>query len=247
MIYITGDTHSDFFRLSSGSFPQQRVMCRNDYVFITGDFGGVWDGSNKEKYWLDWLEKKPFTTLFVDGNHENFSSLNAMPVQEWNGGKVHQVRPHVLHLMRGQVFEISGLTFFVMGGAASHDISDGILDPVSPNFKREYWFKRRTCQMFRVKGVSWWPEELPSEEEYEEAVENLERAGWKVDYILTHCAPTSIQQKLSADYTPDQLTDFLQTIKSRCEFRQWFFGHYHCNSVVDDQFVLQWEKITALL
>ena len=31
--------------------------------------------------------------------------------------------------MRGQVFEIEGKTFFTMGGAASHDIQDGILDP----------------------------------------------------------------------------------------------------------------------
>lgn len=31
--------------------------------------------------------------------------------------------------------------------------------------------------MFRVKGVSWWPEELPSDEEYAEAVRNLERVN----------------------------------------------------------------------
>ena len=42
--------------------------------------------------------------------------------------------------------------------------------------------------MFRLKGVSWWPEELPSKEEYEEAVRNLERVNWQVDRILTHCA-----------------------------------------------------------
>ena len=62
---------------------------------------------------------------------------------------------HVLHVMWGQVFEIDGTSFFTMGGAASHDIQDGILDPASPDFGREYWFKRRTRQMFRVKGVSW--------------------------------------------------------------------------------------------
>ena len=45
--------------------------------------------------------------------------------------------------------------------------------------------------MFRVKGVSWWPEELPSAEEYSEALANLERAGWAVDCILTHCAPAA--------------------------------------------------------
>ena len=47
-------------------------------------------------------------------------------------------------------------------------------------------------------------------EEYEEAVRNLERVSWRVNCVLTHCAPTSIQQKLDQNYTPDRLTDFLQ-------------------------------------
>lgn len=247
MIYVTGDTHGDFHRFSTSSFPQQKQMGHSDYVIITGDFGGVWADTPEEKYWLDWLEKKPFTTLFVDGNHENFDRLNGFPVQQWHGGNVHFVRPHVVHLMRGQVFEIEGKTFFTMGGAASHDIQDGILDPAEPDFEQKYWFKRRTRQFFRVKGVSWWPGELPSDEEYKEAAVNLERVNLKVDYILTHCAPTSIQKKLDRNYTPDRLTDFLQIVKSRCEFKSWFFGHYHRDCQVDDCFTVQWEQITELL
>lgn len=107
-IYITGDTHGDFQRFGSKYFPQQKEMSREDYVVIAGDFGGLWDGSQKDQYWLDWLNKKPFTTLFVDGNHENFDLLNTLPEKEWNGGRVHVVREHVLHLMRGQVFNFGG-------------------------------------------------------------------------------------------------------------------------------------------
>ncbi len=199
-------------------FPNQKTMCREDYAIIVGDFGGLWDDSPRETYWLDWLEERPFTTLFVDGNHENFDRLNELPVHRWQGGNVHYIRPHVLHLMRGQVFEIGGLTFFTMGGAASHDIQDGILDPAAPDFEQEYWFKRRTRQMFRVKGVSWWSEELPLDEEYAEAVRNLERINWKVDCVLTHCAPTSVVKKLNESYASDRLTDFLQTVMERCRF-----------------------------
>ena len=246
MIWITGDTHGDFSRFSSKRFPQAKAMTREDAVIICGDFGGVFAGTPAEKNWLDWLEGKPFTTLFVDGNHENFERLNALPVHIWHGGKVHYIRPHVIHLMRGQVFEISGLTFFTIGGASSHDIQDGILDPASPGFEREYWFKRRTRQIFRVKGVSWWPEELPSEEEYEEAVKNLKRADWHVDCVLTHCLPTSIMEKLDGDYVSDRLTDFLQTVMQRCRFDSWYAGHYHQNCVVDDRFIVQWKQITEL-
>lgn len=246
MIYITGDTHGGFQRFGNKYFPQQKELGRDDYVIISGDFGGVWDGSPSERYWLDWLEERPFTTLFVDGNHENFTALNALTAEEWHGGKVHAIRPNVLHLMRGQIFDIGGLTFFTMGGAASHDIQDGILDPKSPDFEREYWRKRRMRQMFRVNGVSWWLEEMPNEEEYAEAVCALERAGWCVDVILTHCAPTSVQQKIDPHYTPDRLTDFLQMVKERCAFAYWFFGHYHDNRIIDEKFILQWEQISAL-
>ena len=246
MICVTGDTHGDFQRFGTKCFPDQRRMNRDDCVIICGDFGGVWADTPAEAYWLNWLEEKPFTTLFVDGNHENFDRLNALPVCEWHGGKVHCVRPHVIHLMRGQLFEIGGLTFFTMGGARSHDIQDGVLDPDAPDFEREYRFKRRTRQMFRVKGVSWWPEELPSGEEYEEAVRNLERANWKINYILTHCAPTSIVEKLGGSHVPDRLTDFLETVKQRCRFDYWFLGHYHCNHVIDDRFVIQWEQMAEL-
>lgn len=72
MIYITGDTHGGFQRFGSKYFPQQTQMGRNDYMIICGDFGGLWDGGQKDQHWLDWLAEKPFTTLFVDGNHENF-------------------------------------------------------------------------------------------------------------------------------------------------------------------------------
>ena len=157
-VYVTGDTHGEFQRFGSKYFPQQKHMGREDYVIVTGDFGGLWDGSPKDQYWLDWLEGKPFTTLFVDGNHENFDLLNAFPERQWNGGRVHEVREHVLHLMRGQVFTFGGLTWFTMGGAASHDIQDGILDPADPGFERQYWLMRRMRAMFRLKGVSWWPE-----------------------------------------------------------------------------------------
>ena len=115
-VYVTGDTHGGFQRLGMKYFPEQKKMNREDMVIIAGDFGGLWGGTPAEKYWLDWLEDKPFTTAFLDGNHENFAMLNALPERLWHGGRIHEVRPHVLHLMRGQVFDIEGYTFFTMGG-----------------------------------------------------------------------------------------------------------------------------------
>ena len=138
MLFITGDTHSDFRRrFNTTNFPEQKNMCKDDFVLICGDFGGIWNyecESKEEKHWLDWFEERSYTLLFIDGNHENFDRLYNYPEKEWHGGKVHVIRPHVLHLMRGQIFEIDGKTIFTFGGAKSHDTQGGILEQDDPNY-----------------------------------------------------------------------------------------------------------------
>ena len=219
-------------------------MDRDDYIIVAGDFGGVWADTPEENYWLDWLEQRPFTTLFVDGNHENFDRLNTFPVHSWHGGHVHQIRPHLLHLMRGQFYNISGKPFFTMGGAKSHDVEDGILDPDDPLFDEKFRRLQARGAAFRVNHRSWWKEELPAPEEYQEAKANLEQVGWSADYIVTHCAPTSIQKELlRSRSTPDVLTDFLEETRQRCRFRYWFFGHYHDNGIIRERFVLLSEQM----
>lgn len=108
MIFITGDCHGDFSRFGTKQFPEQKKLGRDDCIIICGDFGGVWDNSPRENYWLDWLNDKPWTTLWVDGNHENYEMLKALPVEVWHGGKVQRVRPNILHLMRGQIYAPPG-------------------------------------------------------------------------------------------------------------------------------------------
>lgn len=101
--------------------------------------------------------------------------------------------------------------------------------------------------MFRIKGVSWWPEELPSDEEYVTAIETLERAGWQVDYVISHCAPTSVIQKLDSGYQADALTEFFEMVNRRLDFHYWFFGYYHNNTKVTEKHILLWEQIVQLV
>ena len=190
MIYITGDTHSDFTRFTEDQFPIQSEMTKSDYVIICGDFGGVWtfeEESRREKEVLDWLNERNFTTLFVDGNHENYTRLyNNYLVEEWHGGKVHRIRNSVLHLMRGEIFDIDNKKIFAFGGAKSHDIQDGILN--LDEEERIYEYRKRGAY-FRIRDFSWWDLELPTKEEMENSINNLEKVNYKVDYIISHCCP----------------------------------------------------------
>lgn len=247
MIFVTGDTHGDYTRFKTDIFPEQKEMTKEDFVIICGDFG-IWDTSNKSEYWMDWLENKPFTTLFVDGNHENYDILNSHPIKKWHGRNVHFIRPTVIHLMRGQLFEIAGKRVFTMGGASSHDISDGILEPNDHDFEeKKAMLDKQGKYMYRINHHSWWQEELPAEAEYAAARSTLQSCGWRVDYIFTHCAPSSVVEILSEGmFPPDALTDFHEEISQKCEFDYWFFGHYHENRRISRKYVLVYEQIIEL-
>ena len=247
MSYAIADLHGNSLRFQPQYFPEQSEMTKDDYMIVCGDFGCVWNGDKSDDPQLDWLEALPFTVLFVDGNHENFDALKEYPVEQWRGGKVHKIRPHVIHLMRGQAFELQGHTFFIMGGAQSHDIADGILDMDSSDFYERYDSLCRNHSQFHINHISWWEEEMPSDEEYAEARQTLERLGWKVDDGITHCAPTAIQQKINADFKPDKLTDFLEEIRCRSQFHYWLFGHYHDNRIIDEKYVLLYEQMVRIL
>jgi len=246
-IYITGDCHGDYRRFNTENFPEQKEMTKDDYVIICGDFG-YWDESNNNKYWMAWLDDKPFTTLWVDGNHENYDLISKLPVSDWHGGKVQYIHPSVIHLMRGQLYDIEGLKLFSFGGARSHDIDAGILEMDDPLFKSKKKRFDREHLLYRINHVSWWKEEMPSAREMEEGLKNLQKNDFSVDFIVTHCSSSSTQAILSmGTYVPDELTDYFEKIKTMTKFKKWFFGHYHENKNVTADEICLYEQVIQIV
>lgn len=241
-IIVTGDIHGNpFQRLNLENFPEGKTFTKEDYVIILGDFGLVWDNSAMEHSCLDWLENKPWTTLFIDGNHENYDLLNKFPIEEWGGGRVQKIRSSVIHLLRGEVYDIGGYKFLAMGGARSHDIQDGVLEVGDPRIK--IW-KKDNFKLFRINHISWWEEEIPNEEERKNALKNLAENDYKVDYILTHEAPSSdvilIDHLL---YHPDEYSKWLEMeIRQKVKYKKWFFGHYHLNLDINEKETCLFER-----
>lgn len=222
--FVTGDTHSD-------PLPRFKALCRKieeergasltkeDVVIIAGDFGVVWgDGTPKdiriEDYILDTLERMPFTTLFIDGNHENFDRLMRFPVVSRYGGDVGVLRQSVLHLrQRGHVYSIDGRKIWCFGGGIS----------VDKNYRKE--------------GSSWWPQEEPSDEEYRYGLSQLEKHNWEVDFVITHAGPLGAVDAMKLPplresfgdmvYEYDPVSPYLEHVSRKLRFNKWFFGHYH--------------------
>ena len=241
-IIVTGDIHGNpFQRLNLENFPEGKTFTKEDYVIILGDFGLVWDNSAMEHSCLDWLENKSWTTLFIDGNHENYDLLNKFPIEEWGGGRVQKIRSSVIHLLRGEVYDIGGYKFLAMGGARSHDIQDGVLEVGDPRIK--IW-KKDDFKLFRINHISWWEEEIPNEEERKNALKNLAENDYKVDYILTHEAPSSdvvLMDHLL--YHPDEYSKWLEMeIRQKVKYKKWFFGHYHLNLDVNEKETCLFER-----
>jgi hypothetical protein len=213
MIYITGDTHGIPERFEQLKQYGEAAWTGNDTLIICGDFGYLMRNTPAELQFLDELEKKPYTICFCDGNHENFPAIFAYPCEDWNGGKIHRIRKNIIHLMRGQIFTIEEKTFFVMGGAYS-------LDRAS-----------------RTEGLTWWKEELPTDAEYKEASANLGRYHNRVDYVITHTAPTRIiyWMRKAPDPHDAPLTGFLEWVMYEVAYRQWFFGHWHLDETFDEK------------
>lgn len=252
-------------RLNMESFPEQKFMTKEDYVIICGDFGGVWNYAGetpKEKHDLDWLDSRNFTTLFVPGNHENYDRLtgledkdvinawmyagmsdndkkkilNGYPQKAWNGGMVREIRPSVLMLERGYVFNIDGCKCFAFGGARSHDISGGILKAEDfeskklANKEAERW--NLEGKTFRVNHVSWWEQEMPEQMEMERGWAMLEDEKYKVDFIFSHDCPASDKFFVLRENCPDELNKYLEQVKQKVDYKKWFFGHYHENMMI---------------
>ena len=224
MIYVTGDTHGlqDFYKLHifAGEHPE---LTKNDYVIIAGDFGGLWNSSTLVMDLKPYTEL-PFTVLFVDGNHENFDLINSYPVETWNGGKVHIIKPDIIHLMRGQVFEIEGKTIFTFGGATSID------------------------KFMRREGISWWRQELPTYEELDEGVANLKRYNNKVDYIITHsCSERAMAYPAVRNSASLKLScpesQLLSNFEDVAEYKHWYFGHFHIDAELGGRYTALYHNI----
>lgn len=220
MIYLTGDTHgkTDLAKLYTNNFELESQLTEKDYMIICGDFGTIFHGGLKDKHRLDFYANKPYTTLWVDGNHENFVEIEKYPVVEWHGGKVQFMRPNVIHLMRGQVYDIDGNKIFTCGGGLSIDKA------------RRYMY------------LDWWPQEEVSHEEIMEAFRNLEKVNFEVDYVVTHAAPeTFVRNELAAlkrarneqmvkmDCSTEK---FLNNLYFQIKFKMWYCGHYHMDALL---------------
>jgi len=223
VVYITGDMHGDLERLYSKEF---RKLRRGDILIVCGDFGYIFDGSKQEKEVIKWFAKRKFITDFVEGIHDNLDKIKRSRETVWKGGKVHRIKGNLLHLMRGQIFNIDGNKFFTFGGGESAD------------------------KDMRVAQGFWWREEEPTPAEMADGARVLDEAGCRVDYIITHEPPSLVKsamllRKGNSDNT-NKLNGYLEEIGRSCDYRHWYFGSLHEDRVITEHHTCVFKKMLAI-
>ena len=217
LIYITGDTHADLKRF-------EKVKLKDkDTLIICGDFGFIWDGGEKEEKILKKIGNQKYTTLFLDGTHENFDLLKKYEITSLNGANVRKIHGNLYHLMRGQIITLEGKNIFVFGGGESTD------------------------KEMRISCNKWWGEELPTINEMKDAVCELNKIDRNVDYIITHEPPAFIKNIVNSSLRLNALNKFLDDVAKEVKFKHWYFGSVHLNKEFTQKYSAIFNNIIKLL
>ncbi len=220
-IVVSGDLHGqhDYHTITNSNvkrtFEKAEKSYPPAYHIVAGDWGAIWNDSDKglaqEQYLINWYNQKAWETVVVLGNHEGYSRIHRLPVVERFGGPVWKVSDKIHILQNGHVYTIEGKTFFIYGGAESID------------------------KAHRQPFVSWWPEEIPSYQDFMRAMTSLGEVGGKVDYVITHTCPNNVLDYMvekhllySGEKLADPVVPQLDGVQAAVtDYKKRFFGHFH--------------------
>ncbi len=219
MIYITGDVHGDLSDLSSRSIGKLK---KGDTLIITGDFGFIWDNSKSELKALKALSKKKFRILFVEGVHENFELLDKYENTEIFGATAKKISDNIYCLGRGEIYTIEDKSIFCLGGG---DVDDPIEKVDSDPLNNR---------------------SMPTDEELQYAVNNLQKSRKKVDVIITHEAPASVKRLIRRDSNINDLNMFLDTLLHNVKYKSWYFGSLHTDRKLTNNLCCVWQEVIKL-
>lgn len=235
-------------RFSFRYHPELRLLDDTDVIVVCGDIGIMWPGREKEaKHTLNWLTTKPFSVLFLRGNHDNEPWWESCPATTGNDsiqlldGDLRQAAidgvtyDNVFLVTSTAVLDICGKRCICIGGAESTDAYNLFYPHEKDKIKAA---KKSKKIWYRVVGKSWWPNEGINVTYARSVLSRRSNYGlannWldeDLDYIFTHQSPNAF---LASDYnfrkdrwrSTDE-TLFLEEIRLRCRFKHWYHAHQH--------------------
>lgn len=213
MIYITGDTHRDFDRVYS--FCEEFGTTREDILIILGDVGINFFLDERDEALKASLANLPITLFCIHGNHEKRPyEISSYEELQWHGGTVlfEPDYPNLIFAQDGEIYDFDGRSVLVIGGAYSVD------------------------KYYRLANhIPWFENEQPDETTKVYVENQLEKANWRVDVVLSHTCPRKFEPtwcfspNIDQDQVDKSTKEWLDTIEERLSYEHWYFGHYYAD------------------
>ena len=224
MIYITGDIHGDInqFKEIMG-----KVTCKlENTLIVLGDLGVNYFLNKNDKKFKNVISQYNINLFVIRGNHDaNPANVNNIKEVEKYGniGYMEEYYPNIFYAKNGEVYTIENNTFLVLGGAYSVD----------------KWYRLE-------KGYKWFSDEQMTEEKKEKF---LNKNIKKVDTILSHTCPYGNMPKhlfltqIDQSTVDNSMEIFLDKVKLNIEYKNWFFGHFHANEIIEQNMYMLYDGI----
>lgn len=227
MIYITGDIHGKPQRIVK--FAKENHITKDDTIIILGDVGANYYMNERDAETKRLLNSVKATIFCIHGNHEcRPEHFPSYLLTDWHGGKVwvEDKYPNLLFAKDGEIFDIEGQAFLVIGGAYSVD---------------------RLWRLYAHAG--WWVDEQPSK--FIKAFTEAQIASRSVDIVLSHTCPRKYEpvevflSGIDQSGVDKSTEDWLDSIEEKLTYKAWYCGHWHTDKRIDKMHFLygSWECI----
>ena len=208
-MYFLGDVHAE------SSLMRDFLNSEEKYCLQLGDFGFIFKYNDwKWNRFLNHFAKNyPNKMIFtVLGNHENYDSIEKMPVKDMFGARCRKIRSNVYAVERGEILSIEGLNILCIGGADSTD------------------------KAWRQDGISWWAQEKISDTDVKKTVEKGLTCSF--DMICSHAMPAFFMLQ---NFTPCFQTGsefslekiYCDIMNNGVQIPFWIGGHVHDSVVME--------------
>lgn len=211
MIYITGDTHREFYRL------HDIEKNKNNMLIILGDVGINYYLDERDKKLKEQLNSYNIKLFCVQGNHEERpENISVYKEIDMFGGKVfvEEEYPNLILAKNGELYDIDNKKVLVIGGAYS----------VDKNYRITY-------------GHPWFKDEQLSKEEMDNILKKYK--GQHIDIVLSHTCPLKYEptevfmEGIDQSDVDKSMEKFLDKVEETIDYDKWYCGHYHTEKQID--------------
>lgn len=224
MIYITGDMHGDINQMRQ---VMEKINCKlNNTLIVLGDFGANYYFDKKDNVFKSAISEYDINIFVIRGNHDGnpIHVKNIEKIEKYNNiGYIEPDYPNIFYAINGNIYNIQNNDFLVLGGAYSVD------------------------KFYRLQmGYKWFSDEQMTLTEKENFLQNYPQ---KINTILSHTCPYEniprflFLKNIDQNTVDNTMEYFLQEIKEKIEYKNWFFGHYHSNMQIEENMYMLYDGV----